>query len=79
MREVPGKRAGQILGESYFRMWRMHFAQVKAAYAQHALLRRRETKLPCHWPTGSGKEPKSIFAGNLIKITNTGVQMLVLV
>ena len=32
MREMPVKRAGQILGESDKRMWRMLFAQVKAAY-----------------------------------------------
>lgn len=34
MREVPVKRAGQILGKSDSRMWRMHFAHVKAAYAR---------------------------------------------
>jgi hypothetical protein len=32
MREMPVKRAGQIFGESNARMWRMLFAQVKAAY-----------------------------------------------
>ena len=32
MREMPVKRAGQILGESDTRMWRMLFAHVKAAY-----------------------------------------------
>ena len=32
MREVPVKHAGQILGESDTRMWRMLFAHVKAAY-----------------------------------------------
>jgi transposase len=31
MREMPVKRAGQILGESDTRMWRMLFAHVKAA------------------------------------------------
>jgi transposase len=34
MREVPVKRAGQILGESDTRMWRMLFARVKAAHAR---------------------------------------------
>jgi transposase len=34
MREMPVKRAGQILGESDTRMWRMLFAHVKAAYAR---------------------------------------------
>ena len=34
MREMPVKRAGQILGESDSRMWRMLFAHVKAAYAR---------------------------------------------
>ncbi len=33
MREMPVKRAGPILGESDFRMWRMLFAHVKAAHA----------------------------------------------
>jgi len=33
MREMPVKRAGQILGESDTRMWRMLFAHVKAAHA----------------------------------------------
>jgi transposase len=32
MREMPVKRAGQILGESDTRVWRMLFAQVKATY-----------------------------------------------
>ena len=32
MREMPVKRAGQILGESDSRMWRMLFAHVKAAH-----------------------------------------------
>ena len=32
MQEMPVKRAGQILGESDTRMWRMLFAHVKAAY-----------------------------------------------
>jgi len=32
MREMPVKRAGEILGESDSRMWRMLFAHVKAAY-----------------------------------------------
>jgi hypothetical protein len=32
MREMPVKRADEILGESDFRMWRMLFAHVKAAY-----------------------------------------------
>ncbi len=32
MREMPVKRAGQILGESDTRMWRMLLAHVKAAY-----------------------------------------------
>ena len=32
MREMPVQRAGQILGESDTRMWRMIFAHVKAAY-----------------------------------------------
>ncbi len=31
-REMPVKRPGQILGESDTRMWRMLFANVKAAY-----------------------------------------------
>jgi hypothetical protein len=35
---MPVKRAGQILGESDTRMWRMLFAHVKAA---HARLRER--------------------------------------
>ena len=34
MREMPVKRAGQILGESDTRMWRMLFAHVKAAHAR---------------------------------------------
>jgi transposase len=34
MREMPVKGAGQILGESDSRMWRMLFAHVKAAYAR---------------------------------------------
>jgi transposase len=34
MREVPVKRAGQILGESDSRMWRMLFARAKAAHAK---------------------------------------------
>jgi len=34
MREMPVKRAGQILGESDTRMWRMLFARGKAAYAR---------------------------------------------
>jgi transposase len=34
MREMPVKRAGEILGESDSRMWRMLFAHVKAAYAR---------------------------------------------
>jgi transposase len=34
MREMPVKRAGQILGESDSRMWRMLFAHVKAAHAR---------------------------------------------
>jgi hypothetical protein len=34
MRGKPVKRAGQILGESDSRMWRMLFAHVKAAHAQ---------------------------------------------
>ena len=32
MREMPVKRAGEILGESDSRIWRMLFAHVKAAY-----------------------------------------------
>ncbi len=32
MRGMPVKRAGEILGESDSRMWRMLFAHVKAAY-----------------------------------------------
>ncbi len=32
MREMPVKRAGEILGDSDSRMWRMLFAHVKAAY-----------------------------------------------
>ena len=32
MREMPVKRAGQILGESDTRMWRMLFTHMKAAY-----------------------------------------------
>ncbi len=34
MREMPVKRAGQILGESDSRMWRMLFANVKVAHAR---------------------------------------------
>jgi transposase len=34
IREMPVKRAGQILGESDSRMWRMLFAHVKAAHAR---------------------------------------------
>jgi hypothetical protein len=34
MREMPVKRAGQILGESDTRMWRMLFAHVKEAHAR---------------------------------------------
>ena len=34
MREMPVKRAGQILGESDSRIWRMLFAHVKAAHAR---------------------------------------------
>jgi transposase len=34
MREMPVKRAGQILGESDTRMWRMLFVHVKAAHAR---------------------------------------------
>jgi transposase len=34
MREMPVKRAGQILGESETRMWRMIFAHVKAPHAR---------------------------------------------
>jgi transposase len=34
IREMPVKRAGQILGESDTRMWRMLFTQVKAAHAR---------------------------------------------
>jgi transposase len=34
MREMRVKRAGQILGESDTRMWRMLFAHVKAAHAR---------------------------------------------
>ena len=34
MREMPVKRAAQILGESDTRMWRMLFAHVKAAHAR---------------------------------------------
>jgi len=34
MREMPVKRAGQILAESDTRMWRMLFAHVKAAHAR---------------------------------------------
>jgi transposase len=34
MREMPVKCAGQILGESDKRMWRMLFAHVKVAHAQ---------------------------------------------
>ena len=34
LREMPVKRAGQILGESDTRMWRMLFAHVKAAHAR---------------------------------------------
>jgi transposase len=34
MREMPVKRAGQILGESATRMWRMLFAHFKAAHAR---------------------------------------------
>ncbi len=34
MREMPVKRAGQILGESDTRMWRMLFAHVKAAHTR---------------------------------------------
>jgi transposase len=32
MRQMPVKRAGQILGESNTWMWRMLFAHVKATY-----------------------------------------------
>ena len=35
MREMPVERAGQILGESDTRMWRMLFAHVKAAYKRY--------------------------------------------
>ena len=34
MREMPVKRAGQILGESNTQMWRMLFDHVKAAHAR---------------------------------------------
>jgi transposase len=34
MREIPVKRAGQILGETDARMWWMRFAHVKAADAR---------------------------------------------
>ena len=34
MREMPVKRAGQILGESDTRMWRMSPAHLKAAHAR---------------------------------------------
>jgi transposase len=34
MREMPVKRAGEILGESDHRLWRMLFAHVRLAYAQ---------------------------------------------
>ncbi len=34
MREMPVKKAGEILGETDHRMWRMLFAHVDAAYAQ---------------------------------------------
>lgn len=37
MREMPVKRAGEILGETDHRMWRMLFAHVDAAYAQLSL------------------------------------------
>jgi transposase len=37
MREIPVKRAGQILGESDTRMWRMLFADVKATYERLSL------------------------------------------
>ncbi len=37
MREMPVKRAGEILGESDQRMWRMLFAHVDAAYARLSL------------------------------------------
>ena len=33
-RKMPVKRAGQILGESDSRMWRMLFPHVKAAHAR---------------------------------------------
>jgi transposase len=34
MRKIPVKRAGQILGESGSRKWRMHFAHVRAEHAR---------------------------------------------
>jgi transposase len=37
IREMPVKRAGEILGETDQRMWRMLFAHVDAAYAQLSL------------------------------------------
>lgn len=37
MREMPVKRAGEILGESDQRMWRMLFAHVEEAYARLSL------------------------------------------
>lgn len=37
MREMPVKRAGEILGETDQRMWRMLFAHVEAAYGQLSL------------------------------------------
>ncbi|MEY3535253.1 MAG: hypothetical protein RLZZ582_829 [Verrucomicrobiota bacterium] len=41
MREMPVKRAGEILGESDSRMWRMLFAHVKAAYERLSVTVRR--------------------------------------
>lgn len=37
IREMPVKKAGEILGETDQRLWRMVIAQVKAAYAQLSL------------------------------------------
>lgn len=37
MREMPVKRAGEIMGETDHRMWRMLFAHVDAAYGQLSL------------------------------------------
>ncbi len=34
MREMPVKRADQMLGESGSRMWRMHFGHLKAAHVR---------------------------------------------